>query len=59
MPGSLARELANEIGLCGIEPAQQLVQRAEHLLGQRGRDCRLCLPALFEQRGKPAIARHQ
>ena len=38
MTGAGAGKFADKLGLRGIEPAQKLVQRAEHLLGKRRRD---------------------
>ena len=47
MAGPTARQLADEVRIGGVEPAQQLVQRAEHLLGERGRDRGLRLAAFL------------
>ena len=55
MPWPGARQLPDELWLGGVEPAQQLMQGAEHLLGERGRDRSLCFPALPEQRGQTAL----
>ena len=43
------------VGLGGIEAAQQLVQRAQHLLGERGRDRGLRLAALAQERRQAAV----
>jgi hypothetical protein len=53
--GARSRQLADELGLGGIKTPEQLVQRAEHLLGERGRDRGLRLPALAQQRRQAAV----
>ena len=40
-----------------MEAAKQLVQRAEHLRGELGRDLGLCVAAGFEQSGEAAVRR--
>jgi hypothetical protein len=55
MVGPRARQLANELWLGGIEAAQQFVQRAKNLVGERGGDCGLGVPAFLQQRGQAAI----
>jgi hypothetical protein len=57
MGGAGGCELTNEIGRRGVEAAQQFMQGAQQLFGERGRDRSLCLPAFFQQRGKAAVAR--
>jgi len=44
MARARAREFADEFGLCGIEAAQQFMQGAQNLFGERGRDSGLALP---------------
>jgi hypothetical protein len=56
MAGLAGRQPPHQLGRRGIKPAQQLVQGAQHLLGERGGDGGLGLAALAQQGWQAALA---
>src|SRR5205814_3243254 len=55
MAGARARKFADKRWFRSIETAQQFVQRAQHLFGERGRDGGLRLTTFAQQRRQAAV----
>ena len=55
MIGTVGREFAHERRFGAVQAAEQLVKRAEHLLGERGRNQRLGVTATFQKCGQAPI----
>lgn len=54
---SVCRQSLNASFICSVETAKQLVQGAEHLRGELGRNLGLCVAAGLEKGGEAEIRR--